>query len=119
MNASDAIAGYRPPNRADYEPVVRGLLPFCEGEELQLRAGLLMMRDRALATKSTACQSSWELLDIVERESAFAAFRTMPIDDLKEWRRLCVLCVMAASGFDQIYQPRLPGSVEGEADGRA
>lgn len=103
---------YRPVRRDDYIPVVRGLLPLCQGEELDLRAGLLMMRDRALATKSTACQSSWELLDIVERESAFAAFRTMPLEDLQEWRRLCLLCVMAASGFDQLYQPRLPGSVE-------
>lgn len=110
---------YRPARREDYEPIVRGLLPLCAGEELDMRAGLLMMRDRALATKSTACQSSWELLDIVERECAFAAFRAMPIEDLKEFRRLCVLCVMAASGFDQLYQPRLPGSVEGEADGGA
>lgn len=110
MNAPAAT--YRAPKRDDYIPVVRGLLPLCDGEELQLRAGLLMMRDRALATKQTACQSSWELLDIIERESAFAAFRSMPIDDLREWRRLCVLCVMAASGFDQLYQPKLPGSVE-------
>lgn len=113
----NAPAEYRPARRGDYEPIVRGLLPLCEGEELDLRAGLLMMRDRALATKSTACQSSWELLDIVERESAFAAFRTMPLEDLKEWRRLCVLCVMAASGFDQLYQPRLPGSVEEAENG--
>ena len=109
---------YRPARREDYEPIVKGLIPFCDGDELRLRSGLLLMRDRALATKATASESAWALLDIVEREASLAAFRSMPLDDLKEFRRLCVLCVMAASSFDTLYAPRLPlEPEEAHADG--
>lgn len=107
---------YRAPVRDDYAPIVRGIIPFCDGEELQLRCSLLLMRDRAMAAKRAACEASWALLDLVERESSQVAFRGMPIDDLREFRRLCVRCVSTASGFDMLYQPRLP--IEGEADGR-
>jgi hypothetical protein len=106
---------HRPARREDYIPIIQGLLPFCDGEELRLRSGLLLMRDRALATKATASESAWALLDVVEREAAVAAFRTMPLDDLKEFRRLCVQCVMTASSFDTLYAPRLPGLEQGEA----
>lgn len=109
---------YRPPRRQDYEPIVKGLLPFCDGEELRLRTGLLLMRDRAIATKAVASSSGWALLDIVDREASEVALRTVPVDDLREFRRLCLLCVMAASGFDRLYHPRLPGLDEGEADAR-
>lgn len=108
-------ADYRPPRRDDYLPIVKGLLPFCEGEELQLRASLLLMRDRAMATKPISCAASWALLDVVEKEAAEVAFRSIPLGDLKEFRRLCVQCVMTASGFDMLYQPRLPG-LDGEAE---
>lgn len=109
---------YRAPRREDYEPIVKGLLPYCEGEELRLRTGLLLMRDRAMATKAMASQSSWALLDIVEREAGEVALRGCKIDDLREFRRLCVQCVMTASGFDMLYQPSLPGLEKGEANGR-
>lgn len=108
----------RPPRRSDYEPIVRGLRPLCDGEELMLRTSLLLMRDRAIATKPIACASSWALLDVVEREAAEAALsHRVGLDDLRELRRLCVMCVMNASGFDRIYQPRLPLE-EGEANAR-
>jgi hypothetical protein len=108
MNA-DVIPGVgRPPRRDDYIPIVRGLIPFCDGEELQIRTSLLLMRDRAIATKPIACEASWALLEIVEREASEVAFRGIPIDDLREFRRLCIRCVMTASGFDMLYQPRLP-----------
>lgn len=107
-------ADYRPPRRADYEPIVRGLLPMCSGEELQLRAGLLLMRDRAMATKPISCAASWALLDVVEKEASEVALRSIPLDDLREFRRLCVMCVMTASGFDMLYQPKLPGLEDGE-----
>lgn len=109
---------YRPPRREDYDPIVKGLRPFCDGEELELRTSLLLMRDRAIATKPIACASSWALLDIVEKEAAEVAFRSIPIDDLREFRRLCVRCVSTASGFDVLYQPHLPGLEEGEANAR-
>ena len=109
---------YRPPRREDYEPIVKGMIPLCEGEELTIRSSLLLMRDRAIATKPIASASGWALLDVVEKEAAEVAFRSVPIEDLREFRRLCIRCVMTASGFDMLYQPSLPGLDQGEADGR-
>lgn len=112
-----AEPAYRAPRRDDYLPIVKGILPFCQGEELTIRASLLLMRDMAKATKPIACESAWALLDIVEREADAMAFRGMPIEDLREVRRLCSRCVATASGFDALYQPRLPLD-QGEANGR-
>ena len=117
---------YRPPRRQDYEPIVKGMIPFCEGDELAIRAGLLMMRDRAMATKAGALNtngsgmsaSSWALLEIVEREASELAFQAMPIEDLQQFRGLIIQCVTLAQSFDRLYQPSLPGFVEGEADAR-
>lgn len=106
---------YRPPRRSDYEPIVRGLRPLCDGEELMIRTSLLLMRDRAIATKPIACASAWALLDIVEKEVNEIALRTIPIEDLRQFRYLCLRCVTTASGFDVLYQPGLPG-LEGEAN---
>jgi len=117
MNAPDAIADYRPPRRSDYEPIVKGMIPFCDGEELRLRAGLLLLRDRAMATKAGGVTtgmtaSAWALLDIVERECSEAAFQGMPLEALREFRELCVKCVMIASAFDRIYHPAQPAPGE-------
>jgi len=117
------MTDYRPPRRDDYVPIIKGMIPFCEGEELQIRTSLLLMRDRAMATKAGAVDSgmsssAWALLDIVEREASESAFQGMPIEDLREFRRLCIQCVMTASNFDALYQPSLPGLEEGEADAR-
>jgi hypothetical protein len=99
----------RPPRREDYEDIVRGLRPFVDGEELMLRSSLLLMRDRAMATKPTACESAWTLLDVVEREASAAAMNhRIQLDDLRELRRLLIMCVCNASSFDTLYQPRLP-----------
>jgi hypothetical protein len=117
MNAPEIVPGVaRPPRREDYEPIVRGLRPFCDGEELILRTSLLLMRDRAMATKNAACEPAWILLDVVERQASDNAMNhRVSIDDLRELRRLCINCVMAASGFDMLFQPRLPLS-DGEAN---
>lgn len=108
----------RAPRREDYEAIVKGVRPFIKGEELELRSSLLLMRDRAMATKNSACEPAWLLLDIVERQASDVAMNhRVSLDDLREVRRLCISCVMAASGFDMLYQPRLP-LAEGEADAR-
>lgn len=118
MSAEIVPGVYRVPRREDYEGVVRGLRPLCTGEELMLRSSLLLMRDRAMATKPMACESSWALLDVVEREASDAALNhRVKLDDLRELRRLCVMCVTTASSFDTLYQPRLPLE-EGEANAR-
>lgn len=108
----------RPPRREDYEPIVRGLRPLCEGEELMLRTSLLLMRDRAMATKNAACEPAWILLDVVERTASDNAMNSrVSLDDLRELRRLCVMCVTNAMGFDRVFQPQLPLE-KGEAHAR-
>lgn len=117
MNAPD-VSTMRPPRRSDYEPIVKGLRPLCEGEELMLRSSLLLMRDRAMATKRTASPAGYALLDMVEQVTSGEAFNhRLPIEELREIRRLCVQSVMIARGFDAIYQPALPGIEDGEAHG--
>lgn len=113
MNAPrEIVAGVvRPPRASDYEPIVRGLRPCISDEELKLRSSLLLMRDRAMATKgaSTTCAPSWALLDLVERVASENAMNhQVPVETLAELRRLCVMCVTAASSFDTLFQPRLP-----------
>lgn len=109
----------RPPHRSDYEPIVKGLRPLCDGEELMLRSSMLLMRDRAIATKPTACGPSWTLLDIVEREASDAALNhRIKLDDLRELRRLLVMCVTTASSFDTLYQLQPAERAKGEADAR-
>lgn len=114
----NAETEFRVPRREDYEPIVKGLRPFIKDEELMLRTSLLLIRDRAMATKPRACEPAWLLLDLVERQASDVAMNhKVNVDDLKEIRRLCLTCVMAASGFDMLYQPLLPLD-EGEADAR-
>jgi hypothetical protein len=108
MNATAPAPTYRPPRRADYEPNVRAFLPGCEGEELKLRAGLLLMRDRAMATKPIAGEPAWNLLNLVESVASVEAFRPMPLDQLREIRRILVMCAASASDFDAVYAPKLP-----------
>jgi hypothetical protein len=115
VNAEIVPGVARPPRKEDYFDIVRGLQPFVKGEELELRSSLLLMRDRAIATKPTACESSWALLDVIEREASAAALNhRVKLEDLRELRRLLVMCVCNASSFDTLYQPRLPLD-EGEA----
>jgi hypothetical protein len=79
----------------------------------------MLMRDIAIATKMNACESGWQLLDIIEREAGDAALNhKMKVDDLKLIRELCVQCAVAAHGFDKLWQPLFPGMSEGGTSGR-
>jgi hypothetical protein len=116
MNAELAPGISRPPRREDYEPIIRGLRPLVHGEELMLRSSLLLMRDRSMATKQSACAPAWALLDVVERVASESALNhKLQIDELREIRRLCLNCVASASSFDALFHPRLPGLDDGEA----
>ncbi len=95
------------PKREDYEPAVRCFLPSVQGEELELRASLLLMRDRAMATKPIASEEGWVCLDLVERTASRDAFRPMKLDELQEIKRLMIRLVSTASGFDQLWAPQL------------
>jgi hypothetical protein len=118
MNAEIVPGVSRAPTRSDYEPIVRGLRPLCGGEELELRTSLLLMRDRAMATKLRASEYAWGLLDVVERVGADHAMNhKVDVESLREMRRICLNIVCAASSFDAMMQPRLPLD-EGEANGR-
>lgn len=118
MNAPLPAGVSRPPRREDYESIVKGLRPFIEGEELMLRSSLLLMRDRSMATKQSACAPAWALLDVVERVASESALNhKLSVDELRELRRLCLNCVASASSFDTLFHPRLPLG-EGEVDGR-
>lgn len=119
MNAEIVSGVSRPPRRSDYEPIVRGLRPLVGEEELTLRSSLLLMRDRAMATKQAACAPAWALLDVVERVASESALsHQIGVEELRELRRLCLNCVASASSFDTLFQPRLPGIDYGEANGR-
>ena len=101
----------RPPNREDYVPIVKGLRPFVGEEELMLRASLLLMRDRAIATKnvSTTCEPAWILLNAVEQQAGEHALNfKMKVEDLRELRRLCLNVACAASSFDTLFRPSPP-----------
>lgn len=102
------------PKREDYEPIVRNFLPTAEGDALQLRASLLLMRDRCIATKPIACEESWHILDLVERTVSRDAFRPMPDAELVMIRQIVVKLVTAAADFDAIFAPKLP--LEGVGD---
>jgi hypothetical protein len=118
VNAQVIPGVSRAPQRSDYEPIVRGMRPFVGEEELTLRASLLLMRDRAMSTKSNASEYAWALLDVVERVAADHAMNhKVDVPSLREMRRICLNIVCAASSFDAMYQPRLPLD-EGEANAR-
>lgn len=101
---------YRPTRREDYAPIVKGLLPLCEGEELKLRSSLMLLRDRALSTKAHAVDdmsaSAWALLEIIIREADEAALQGMPLEALTEFRALCMECALLAQRFERLYQPQ-------------
>lgn len=106
MNAQIA-PHIRGAKREDYEPNVRAFLPGVDGEELEIRSALLLMRDLSAAAKPQASEQGWCLLDVVERTASTSAFRAMPLAELVELRRLLRQVVAAAAGFDQLYAPQL------------
>jgi hypothetical protein len=116
VNAEIVPGVSRAPKREDYIAVVKGLRPFCDGEELVLRSSLLLMRDRAMATKPTASEYAWPLLDVIERAASDHAMNhRVDVDTLRELRRICLNVACAASSFDGMFRQRLPLD-DGEAD---
>jgi len=100
MNAPATI---HHPKRDDYYPVVRAFLPSARGEELDTRASLLLIRDRAIAALSYSEDEAAELLEFVHRQAVKYAFASMPLETLKELRRLLLNTTAAASGFQVLF----------------
>jgi hypothetical protein len=121
MNAPLPAGVSRPPKREDYEPIVKGLRPLVDGEELDLRCSLLLMRDRAIATKNTVSAPAWQLLDVVQCETSDNALNwRVDIEGLRELRRLCANCIAAAASFEALYNPKqlAVDKAQGEDNGR-
>ena len=97
------------PKREDYDPVIRAFMPGVDREELELRASLLLMRDRAMSTKPIACEEAWQILDLVERTASRDAFRSAGLDELREIKRLLIRLVSTASGFDNLFGSHTDG----------
>lgn len=94
--------------RSDYHPMVRAFMPKCEGDELDCRASLLLIRDRAMSTKRVASEHGWTILDVVQNLAGENALKSMSLDDLQEIRRQAIRLIGCASGIDMIFAPQLP-----------
>lgn len=105
MNAASEIHHVQ---RQDYYPMVKAFMPHAEGDELDCRASLLLMRDRAMSTQRVASEYGWLVLSFVQRIASENALRSMPLDDLREIRRLAIRLVTCAAGFDAMFAPQLP-----------
>lgn len=91
--------------RQQYEPTVRALMPGAEGDELDVRCSLLLMRDCSTSAKNSCSEEAWPILDQVERLTSRFAFQAMPIEDLVELRRVLRLVVAAAANLDAWATP--------------
>jgi hypothetical protein len=100
MSATDVIAGMRPPKRSDYAPVVKGLIPLCEGEELQMRCSILLVRDKSLASMRRCSEESHGVLAEVHRLASQYAFEAIPTEELRELRYRLVMLTACASGLE-------------------
>lgn len=106
------------PAREQYKPIVQTFLPGCEGEELELRAALLLMRDRAIAVKPIACEESFAILDLIERTASRDAFRPMAFEELTRLRYILLKLVGCSSDFDAMWARTYPETGDGESDAR-
>lgn len=86
--------------RDQYIPTVNIFMPGCAAEEMEIRCALLLMRDCAMAAKKSCSEEAFPLLDQVERLTSDNAFRGMPLDQLRELRRVLRLVVSAAANVD-------------------
>jgi hypothetical protein len=86
--------------RDEYRPTVERMLPGVEGEELQLRCSLLLMRDSASATLRHCSEDAAGVLQQVESLAAVYAFTPLPLDELRELRRTLVRLTSCASGLE-------------------
>jgi hypothetical protein len=101
MNAPAEIPTIR---REDYEPTIRALMPSSEGEDMEIRCSLLLMRDCAASEKRFCCEDSWPLMDHVERLASGYAFHHMPLDRFRDIRDALRKTVAAAASFESVHQ---------------
>lgn len=99
--------------REDYEPNVLAFVPSAQGEELEIRSALLLMRDLCMAAKAHASDQGWVLYGLVEQTVSLQAFAAMPIERLRELRLVCRRCIATAAGFDDLFALPVGGTDAG------
>jgi hypothetical protein len=90
----------RVPQRSDYEGIVKGLRPLCDGEELMLRCSIMVVRDKAASSMRRCSEQAHGVLSEVHRLASQYALESMPTDELKELRYRLVMLTACASGLE-------------------
>lgn len=85
--------------REAYEPMVCMFVP-CDGEELKLRSGMMLMRDRATERLRHCSDEAAGVLLHVQRLGLEYALASMPLERLAEMRRNMVRLVATASALE-------------------
>lgn len=87
-------------SRRQYVSTVSAFMPGAQGDELDIRCSLLLMRDCAAVAKGSCSEEAYPILDHVERLASRYAFQGMPIEDLHELRKVMRQVVAAAACLD-------------------
>lgn len=97
--------------RDSYIPTVQALLPGCEGDELRLRCGILLMRDFATAQHRWSTEEAGIVLEHIQRLATAHAFASMPADRLEDIHHALVRLGTVATDLARIFPA---ASAEGE-----
>lgn len=89
-----------PARRQDYEPTVRALMPASDGEDMEIRCSMLLMRDCAASAKRYCSEDAWPVMDHVERLAGDYAFRRMNLEKYREFRDALRKLVAACASLD-------------------
>jgi hypothetical protein len=109
----NAVAKIKPA-RDRYLPIARHHLPGCEGEELQVRCSILLMRDQASSSLRRCSDEAAGTLNEVQRLATLYAYAPIPLEELKELRYRLLQLTQTASGLEMFaYRLAFP---EGGAD---
>lgn len=100
------------PAREQYVPVLRRILPGCNGKELENRCSLLYMRDSATEAMTRCGEDAYPILQSVERLASKYAFAPLPAERIEHVRFLLMKLTATAQGFEtvdyELYQIQHP-----------
>lgn len=83
---------------------------MCEGEELECRCSLLLIKDKAASSMNRCSDEAHGVLSEVHRLASQYAFEAMPIEELKELRYRLTMLTACASGLEMFaYRLQNPG----------
>lgn len=110
MNAP--AANTHPPAWRSYIAALDRLMPGKGGEELRLRCGMMLMRDRAIRARETAGWEADLILAAVQTIASEHALSTMNIKQLEHLHYNLVRLVATASNLETVAKGGVP-----DADG--